>query len=38
MMTRIETLSLQREAVLLNLTEKRENRVRLLTALMDIGD
>ncbi|MCB8816859.1 hypothetical protein [Desulfosporosinus shakirovi] len=38
MMTRIETLSLQREVVLLYLAEKRENRARLLTELMDIDD
>lgn len=37
-MTRIEILRLQRKEVLSNLAEKKENRARLLTALMDIDD
>jgi|GEM_PF-723600 len=37
-MNRIEILRLQRKEVFLNLADKKENRARLLTILMDIDD
>lgn len=37
-MNRTEVLRQQREKVLINLSEKRENRAKWLTALMDIDD